>query len=127
VQLAIAARARPATVICDAQDLNLRGLARALASAHVAGTPVAASTFTIVDLSDPFWGDPSGLARRQSALLGVGAIRRRPLVVADRGIDRIVVHPAALLTLAYDVRVLGQCHADAFLRDVRRRLEHFCI
>jgi pyruvate/2-oxoglutarate dehydrogenase complex dihydrolipoamide acyltransferase (E2) component len=32
-----------------------------------------------------------------------------------------------VLTLAYDTRVLDQCHADAFLHDIQRRLEHFHI
>jgi pyruvate/2-oxoglutarate dehydrogenase complex dihydrolipoamide acyltransferase (E2) component len=37
------------------------------------------------------------------------------------------VRPTALLTLAYDARMLDQCRADAFLRDVKRNLEHFQI
>jgi pyruvate/2-oxoglutarate dehydrogenase complex dihydrolipoamide acyltransferase (E2) component len=35
------------------------------------------------------------------------------------------VRHAALLTLAYDARVMNQCYADAFLRDIKRRLEQF--
>jgi len=41
------------------------------------------------------------------------------------GSGRLAVHRAALLTLAYDARVLSQYYADAFLRDVKSRIERF--
>lgn len=127
VHLAVA-RANGATVtLPDAQDLNLRGLARALARSqspdHVAAAP-ADSTFTIAERGGGAWfGTPSpGL--RQSAALGLGAAAMRPVVISG-GQEQVVARPVALLTLAYDARVLDQHHADAFLRDIKRRLEHF--
>ena len=59
----------------------------------------------------------------QSATLGVVAVRPRPVVMSQGGADRVAVRPIARLVLAYDARVLGQCHADAFLNDVRASLE----
>ncbi len=114
----------PICFICDAQDLNLRGLARGLggvASAHCR----ADRTFTIVELGDHTWGDPAALACGGAAALGIGAMRARPLVIDDNGIDRLAVRHAARLTLAYDARVLDQCYADAFLCDIKHRLEQF--
>jgi 2-oxoglutarate dehydrogenase E2 component (dihydrolipoamide succinyltransferase) len=127
VQLAIVpTEPQPVAIICDAQDLNLRGLARASAPLQAArSTKIEDNTFTIADLGDRVWGDPSEFAQRQSAALGVGAIRRRPWVIADSGVDRIVVRPVALLTLAYDTRILDQRQADAFLHDIKQRLERF--
>jgi pyruvate/2-oxoglutarate dehydrogenase complex dihydrolipoamide acyltransferase (E2) component len=58
-------------------------------------------------------------------VLGIGAPRARPLVLDGGAGARLAIRKAALLTLAYDARVLGQRHADAFLSDVKRRLEQF--
>jgi 2-oxoglutarate dehydrogenase E2 component (dihydrolipoamide succinyltransferase) len=120
-------------IIREAQDLNLRGMARAVgdvAQRARAGAlrPGEASggTFTVTNPgAGSLWFGTPIIAQPQSAILGVGAVRKRPLVVDEGGVDRIVVRPTALLTLAYDARALDQCHADAFLRDVKRNLEHF--
>ena len=82
-------------------------------------------TFTIADLGDQVWGDSAPFASGGAAALGIGTVRIRPLAIDDEGVDRLAVRHAALLTLAYDARVLHQCHADAFLRDIKRRLEQF--
>jgi 2-oxoglutarate dehydrogenase E2 component (dihydrolipoamide succinyltransferase) len=120
-------------IIREAQDLNLRGMARAVADAARrarggALRPGEASggTFTLTNPgAGSLWFGTPIIAQPQSAILGVGAVRKRPLVVDEGGIDRIVVRPVALLTLAYDARILDQCCADAFLRDVKQMLEHF--
>lgn len=120
-------------IIREAQDLNLRGMARAVADAARrarAGAlqPGEASggTFTVTNPgAGSLWFGTPIIAQPQGAILGVGAVRKCPLVVADSGVDRIAMRPTALLTLAYDARVLDQCRADAFLRDVKRILEHF--
>jgi pyruvate/2-oxoglutarate dehydrogenase complex dihydrolipoamide acyltransferase (E2) component len=120
-------------VIREAQDLNLRGMARALADVArrararaLRPGEAAGGTFTITNPgAGALWFGTPIIAQPQSAILGVGVVRPHPLVISAGGVDRIVVRPAALLTLAYDARVLGQQHADAFLRDVKRALEHF--
>jgi 2-oxoglutarate dehydrogenase E2 component (dihydrolipoamide succinyltransferase) len=120
-------------VVREAQDLNLRGMARAvadLARRARAGAlrPGEASggTFTITNPgAGALWFGTPVINQPQSAILGVGTIGPRPLVFTEGGVDRIAVRPTALITLAYDARVLDQCHADAFLRDVKRKLEHF--
>ena len=124
VHLAIVPAAAPIQSICDAQDLSLRGLARGLGGAAVEHN-IKERTFTIVDLGDHVWGEPAALAGGRAAALGIGAVRARPLVIDDDGVERLAIRPAALLTLAYDARVLDQCYADAFLRDLKSRLEQF--
>jgi pyruvate/2-oxoglutarate dehydrogenase complex dihydrolipoamide acyltransferase (E2) component len=124
----------PPGFVYDAQDLNLRGLARALGGA-TAERSIEDRTFVIADLGNQIWGDPSALAlggsafrRDTTAALGLGAVCARPLVIDDAGgMDRLAVRRVALLTLAYDARVLSQPYADAFLRDVKSRLERFQI
>jgi len=120
-------------VVREAQDLNLRGLARAVADmARRARTGAlrpdesSGATFTITNPgAGALWFGTPIISQPQSAILGVGAVRQRPLVISEGDGDRVVVRPTALLTLAYDARVLDQSHADAFLCDVKRKLEHF--
>lgn len=122
-------------VVRDAQDLNLRGLARAIgdlgrrarAGALLPGE-ASGATFTLTNPgAGSLWFGTPIINQPQSAILGVGAIQRRPLVISEGDADRIVVRPVALLTLSYDARALDQPHADAFLADVKRRLERFRV
>ena len=120
-------------VVREAQDLNLRGLARAVAdmarrarAGALRPGESSGATFTITNPgAGALWFGTPIISQPQSAILGVGAVRQRPLVISEDDGDRIVVRPTALLTLAYDARVLDQSHADAFLCDVKRKLEHF--
>ena len=118
----------PATIVRDAQDLNLRGVARAIGPARSAARRSSEpddATFTLADLGDGPWLGTPVPTLSHSAALGLSAARPRPRVIADRGVDRIAVRPIAVLTLAYDARVLDQCHADAFLHQVKCALERF--
>jgi pyruvate/2-oxoglutarate dehydrogenase complex dihydrolipoamide acyltransferase (E2) component len=128
VHLALVGRAGGRVLICDAQDLNARGLARAVARARagaIVDEPTETGTFTVADSGERLWWAAPALGPHQTAALSIGARRPRPVVVAERGIDRVAVRPITLLALAYDARVLDQCRADAFLRDVKTRLENF--
>jgi pyruvate/2-oxoglutarate dehydrogenase complex dihydrolipoamide acyltransferase (E2) component len=113
-------------LIHDAQDLNLRGMARAIGHArHVDTGSAVEHSFSIVELGQQVWADPAPQAGGRSAALGVGSVRPRPCVSADGLAERVVARPTTILTLAYDARVLDQCYADGFLRDVKQRLERF--
>lgn len=97
-------------VVADAQDLNERGVARALATPSTqqqAHTPTFEVTFT-----DGVW---TGGYARQHSILHCGMVRQQPVVLAE---DRIAIRPIAVLTLQYDARVLTYAHANAFLRDL---------
>jgi pyruvate dehydrogenase E2 component (dihydrolipoamide acetyltransferase) len=121
VHLGLIGRDGERRVIRDAQDLNVIGLARAMARRPAPQNDEG--TFTLIDLgARPAFAMPL-LAAGQSATLGLLVSRERPVVISQGGLDRVVVRPIAQLSLAYDARVLGLGHADAFLNDVRRSLE----
>ena len=60
----------------------------------------------------------------QAALLGVGAAERRLVVVEAPTGTGLAVRTRTILTLWYDARHLSQAQADAFLGDIRQRIEH---
>lgn len=126
VHLALVDAGGRRSLIRDAQYLSLRGIVRAQAAASSGAAPGDA-TFAVAELgARQQWATPP-LEPGRSAALGLGAALVRPVVVSSGGADRVVARPTLLLTLAYDARVLGQCHADAFLGDVKRALEHFTM
>ena len=57
----------------------------------------------------------------QVAILGVGAIEKRPVVIDDA----IAIRLMAYLTLGYDHRLIDGATADQFMADVKQRLEQF--
>jgi 2-oxoglutarate dehydrogenase E2 component (dihydrolipoamide succinyltransferase) len=59
----------------------------------------------------------------QVAILGVGTIEKRPVVVNDA----IGIRLMAYLTLGYDHRLIDGTTADQFMADVRDRIEQFDI
>jgi pyruvate/2-oxoglutarate dehydrogenase complex dihydrolipoamide acyltransferase (E2) component len=55
----------------------------------------------------------------QVAILGVGNVEKRPVVVDDA----IAIRPMAYLALGYDHRVIDGAVADQFMSHVKRALE----
>lgn len=109
-------------VVTRAAELNVQGLARALSA--TADEQQISATFTLAEAGATRWSEaliPAG----QAAILSLGAIEQRPVVVSRDGVDTIVVRPLALLTLAYDARIILLPQADAFLAAVKRQVEHF--
>ena len=119
-------------VIRNAQDLNLLGIARAIADlAERARTKkllpddVQGGTFTITNPGGygTFHGTPI-INQPQAAILGTYALVKRPWVVQDElGHDVIAIRPVMNLTLTYDHRLVDGAYAGGFLRDLRERLE----
>lgn len=111
---------RPDGMQCvrNAQDYSLRGMARALARADA--MPGQAATFTLIEAGAAWLAQPPGLT---PMALTLGTLYRRP--APEPAADRMRLHPAQQLTFAYDLRVLDQRRADAFLREVVARLARF--
>jgi 2-oxoglutarate dehydrogenase E2 component (dihydrolipoamide succinyltransferase) len=119
-------------VIKNAQDLNLLGIARAIADlAERARTKkllpddVQGGTFTITNPGGygTFHGTPI-INQPQAGILGTYALVKRPWVVQDElGQDVIAIRPVMNLTLTYDHRLVDGAYAGGFLRDLRDRLE----
>ena len=73
----------------------------------------------------PFAGIPI-INQPQVAILGVGAIEKRPTVVtAADGTDSIAIRTMGMLTMSYDHRVVDGADADKFLADVKTLLQEF--
>ena len=119
-------------VIRNAQDLNLLGIARAIADvAERARTKklmpddVQGGTFTITNPGGygTFHGTPV-ISQPQAAILGTYALVKRPWVVQDElGQDVIAIRPMMNITLTYDHRLVDGAYSGGFLRDLRARLE----
>jgi 2-oxoglutarate dehydrogenase E2 component (dihydrolipoamide succinyltransferase) len=119
-------------VIRNAQDLNLLGLARAIADlAERARTKklmpddVQGGTFSITNPGGfgTFHGTPI-ISQPQAGILGTYALVKRPWVVQDElGQDVIAIRPMMNVTLTYDHRLVDGAYAGGFLRDLRARLE----
>jgi 2-oxoglutarate dehydrogenase E2 component (dihydrolipoamide succinyltransferase) len=121
-------------VIRNADELSLIGIARQMADlAERARTKrlqpdeVQKGTFSITNpgVFGSYIGAPI-INQPQVAILGVGAIEKRPQVITlDDGQDVIAIRTQGMLSLSYDHRVVDGADADRFLSDVKRDLETF--
>jgi 2-oxoglutarate dehydrogenase E2 component (dihydrolipoamide succinyltransferase) len=119
-------------VVRDAGDLSVVGLARRMAEVanqgrgpvHAEGVPDG--TFTVTDTGGHgVLFDTPIISQPQSAVLGLGAVVRRPVVVAGAdGEERITIRAMAYLALTYDHRLIDGADAARYLAAVKMRLEH---
>jgi len=119
-------------VIHNAGDLSLAGLARAIAdiaerarSGNLKPDELSGGTFTITNIgSQGALFDTPILVPPQAAMLGTGAIVKRPrVVVDDGGNESIGVRSICYLPLTYDHRLVDGADAGRFLTTIRHRLE----
>ena len=120
-------------VIKHADALSLIGLARAITdlgerarTKKLSPDDIQRGTFTITNPGGfgPFAGIPI-INQPQVAILGVGAIEKRPKVVTADGTDSIAIRTMGMLTMSYDHRVVDGADADKFLADVKKLLQEF--
>jgi pyruvate dehydrogenase E2 component (dihydrolipoamide acetyltransferase) len=119
-------------VIHNAGDLSLAGLARAIAdiaerarSNSLKPDELSGGTFTITNIgSQGALFDTPILVPPQAAMLGTGAIVKRPRVIADKlGNESIGIRSVCYLPLTYDHRLIDGADAGRFLTTIKRRLE----
>ncbi|MHA6508998.1 2-oxoglutarate dehydrogenase, E2 component, dihydrolipoamide succinyltransferase [Tessaracoccus sp. Y1736] len=119
-------------VIKDAGDLNLTGLAKKIAdlaartrASKVTPDELSGGTFTITNYgSAGTLFDTPIINQPQAAILGTGALVKRPVVVEDRfGNESISVRHMMYLSLSYDHRLIDGAVAARFLSTVKSRLE----
>lgn len=126
VDLGIAAATERGLVVPNvrgAQDLDVRGLAEAIAdlvatarTGRIQPSHLSGGTFTITNIG--VFGIDAGtpiLNPGQSGILAVGQIARRPWVDAD---DQIVPRWVTTLALSFDHRVVDGEQGSRFLADV---------
>jgi len=119
-------------VVHNAGDLSLAGLARAIAdiaararSGKLKPDELSGGTFTITNIgSQGALFDTPILVPPQAAMLGAGAIVKRPrVVVDDSGNESIGVRSVCYLPLTYDHRLIDGADAGRFLTTIKHRLE----
>jgi len=118
-------------VLHNAGELNLAGLARGIADLaertrtnKIKPDELTGGTFTITNLgSNGALFDTPIINQPQAAILGVGAVVKRPVVVTDAdGNDTIAIRSMAYLALTYDHRLIDGADAGRFLTTVKQRL-----
>ena len=119
-------------VIKNAQGMSIADVSRSIndlaartRSATIGVDELSGSTFTITNTgSGGALFDTPVLNMPETAIMGVGTIVKRPMVVkgAD-GADAIAIRSMVYLSLSYDHRLVDGADASRYLMDVKRRLE----
>lgn len=121
-------------VVRAVQELDLFGIASNLGDLVSRGREdrlspqdVRGGTFTISNhgVSGSLLAMPIVINQPQVAILGVGKLERRPVVVERDGEQQIVVRPRGYVTLTIDHRVLDGQRANRFLEVLVDRLQQW--
>ena len=119
-------------VIRDAGDLNIAGLARKITDLadrtrtnKLSPDELSGGTFTVTNTgSRGALFDTPIINQPQVAILGTGAVVKRPVVVQDdTGADVIAIRSMVYLALTYDHRLVDGADAARFLSAIKTRLE----
>jgi pyruvate dehydrogenase E2 component (dihydrolipoamide acetyltransferase) len=121
-------------VIKHADDLSLSGITRVLndlaaraRAKKLSPEEVQEGTFTITNpgVFGSLMGTPI-INQPQVAILGVGAIEKRPKVLPGTdGEDTIAIRTCAYFSISFDHRVIDGAVADQFLAFVKKTIESF--
>ena len=116
-------------VVKNAQDLSLAGLAKASQDLAVRARnkqlkpdEVAGGTFTVTNpgVFGSLFGTPI-INQPQVAILGVGTIEKRPVVIDDA----IAIRTMAYFGISYDHRLVDGAMADKFMNRMKKTLLEF--
>ncbi|MCZ7428126.1 2-oxoglutarate dehydrogenase, E2 component, dihydrolipoamide succinyltransferase [Micromonospora sp. WMMA1949] len=119
-------------VIHNAGDLNMGGIAKRIADLaertranKITPDEMAGATFTITNTgSRGALFDTPIVPSPQSAMLGTGAVVKRPVVVNDPELGEVVaIRSMVYLAMSYDHRLIDGADAARFLTAVKQRLE----
>jgi len=120
-------------VIKNADQLNLTGLTRqvnGLANAarnnQLKPDDTSNGTFTLTNVGTfgSIMGTPL-INQPQVAILAVGAIKKRPVVIETEQGDSIAIRHMMYLSLSYDHRIIDGAFGSTFLNAVAKELENF--
>jgi 2-oxoglutarate dehydrogenase E2 component (dihydrolipoamide succinyltransferase) len=119
-------------VIRDAGDLNLAGISRKIVDLvgrtrqnKVTPDELSGATFTVTNTgSGGAIIDTPIVPGGTSAILGTGAIVKRPVVIQDAdGAEVIAIRSMCYLSLSYDHRLVDGADASRYLTAVKNRIE----
>jgi len=120
-------------VIKNADQLNLVGLTKQVNSlAHAARSgklkpdDTAGGTFTLSNIGSfgSIMGTPI-INQPQVAIMAVGTIKKRPMVIETPQGDSIAIRHMMYISLSYDHRIIDGALGSTFLNAVSKELEHF--
>jgi len=120
-------------VIKNADQLNLTGLTKqvnGLANAARTGKlkpdDTAGGTFTLTNVGTfgSIMGTPI-INQPQVAIMAVGAIKKRPMVIETPQGDSIAIRHMMYISLSYDHRIIDGALGSTFLNAVSKELENF--
>jgi 2-oxoglutarate dehydrogenase E2 component (dihydrolipoamide succinyltransferase) len=119
-------------VIRDADQLSVTGLTKTAndladraRNKKLGPDELKGGTFTVTNpgVFGSLFGTPV-INQPQVAIIGVGTIEKRPIVVADAdGNDTIAIKTMCYLSITYDHRLVDGADADRFMIDVKKVLE----
>ena len=119
-------------VIKNADEKSILGLARAsqdlaerARTKRLKPEEIQGGTFTVTNpgVFGSLFGTPI-IPQPQVAILGVGTIEKRPVVVTDEnGQDAIGIRTVGYLALSFDHRLVDGSDADQFMASVKKTLE----
>lgn len=137
INLGIAVAIEPTGLIVPnikgAGDKNIIGLAKAIADLATRArtkklTPddISNGTFTITNYGvfGTIFGTPI-INQPEVAILGVGAVQKKPVVIEVNGSDSIAVRNIITLTLSHDHRLIDGMLGGLFLKSLKDILENF--
>ena len=119
-------------VVRDAGDLNMGGIARKISDValrtrenKISPDELGGGTFTITNTgSRGALFDTPIINQPQVAILGVGSVVKRPMVVkGEDGGETIAIRSMVYLALSYDHRIVDGADAARFLSTLKERLE----
>ncbi|MFN3821588.1 MAG: dihydrolipoamide acetyltransferase family protein, partial [bacterium] len=120
-------------VLKNVDTLSLYGIAKGLhdlaeraRSGRLEPQDVSGGTFTITNVG--VFGNIAGapiINQPQVAILGTGAIKKRPVVVETGEGDFIAIKPMMMISLSYDHRLIDGAYAGRFMQRFARILEEF--
>jgi 2-oxoglutarate dehydrogenase E2 component (dihydrolipoamide succinyltransferase) len=119
-------------VIKNADEKSILGLARAsqdlaerARTKRLKPEEIQGGTFTVTNpgVFGSLFGTPI-IPQPQVAILGVGTIEKRPVVVTDEnGADALGIRTVGYLALSFDHRLIDGADADKFMASVKKTLE----
>ncbi len=137
INLGIAVAVEPTGLIVPnikgAEHLNIVGLAKAISdiaqrtrNKKLLPDEVTGGTFTITNFGvfGAVFGTPI-INQPEVAILGVGAVTKKPVVINVDGSDAIAIKPIMALTISHDHRLVDGMLGGLFIKHLKDTLESF--
>ncbi len=118
-------------VVKNADEKNILGLARVIndlgeraRTKKLSPDEVQGGTFTITNpgIYGGLFGTPI-INQPQVAILGVGGVKKRPVVIETKDGDSIAIRSMCIMSLTFDHRLIDGAVADQFMARVRQIIE----